>query len=189
MKALQPLHQQLNTGGGGLGGLIDVQVNAAAQLPGQLQQGVEVRPIAPAAGEGRTQNAAQQSTRGGHPPRQGQALTGAPLRQRREGDQLELNSACPALLQLEQGLPAGLSAGTTAIDMTAQPPQAVAPGPLKGPLTALQHLLSRTALPLLEIQGQGRLHPAAVVGELRPTEGLIEVDMGVHQWRQRQGQA
>ena len=164
-----------------------MQVHGATQPFGQAQQGQQVIAIAGAPAEGRPEYPPQQATRPGHPPGQLQPRRAGPEGDRHQGHQLQLQPALPALLQLQQGLPARLSRRPGAVHMAAQAPQAIAPGPIQARFAPLQHLVGRALVGFAAIGGQGRRHRRGPVGKGAPTEGLIEMDMGIHGWRQRQG--
>ena len=59
-----------------------------------------------------------------------------------QGHQLQLQPLAPALTGRQQGFPAGFGPSPNAIDVAADRPHAVAPGPLQGPLSPLSHLLN-----------------------------------------------
>ena len=169
--------------------LIDVQVNAQAQALRQLQQAAKGLRVAGRLTKRRAQYAPQQTAGGRHPPRQGLARRRTPVAQGRQGHQLQLQPLAPALAQLQQRLPAGLASGAGAVDVAADRPQAMAPGPLQGPLPPLQNLFGAALgkLPLVGLHGGG--HGALPIGEGRSGKGLVEVGVGLHRRGDRQGQA
>ena len=185
--ALDQAGEQGQAGPRGGRPLIDMQVHGAAQPFGQAQQGQEVSGIAGAPAEGRPQHPPQQAARPGHPPGQLQPRRARPEGDWHQGHQLQLEAAPPALLQLQQGLPAGLGRRTGAVHMAAQAPQAIAPGPIQGRFAPLQHLVGRALLRFAAIGGQGRRHGGGLVREGAPAEGLIKMDVGIHGRRDRQG--
>ena len=129
----------------------------------------------------------QQAAGGDRAPGQGPPLRRAPVAHRHQRHQLQLHPPGPALSQLGQGLPAGNPARPVAVDVAPDRPQAVAPGPLQGPLRPLQHggAIPRGRLLLIGPQGspQGPL-PADV---RRRAVGLVEVGVGLHQRGECQG--
>ena len=109
--------------------------------------------------------------------------------QGRQGHQLQVQPIAPALPQLQQCLPTGLASGAATVDVAADRPQAMAPGPLQGPLTPLPHLLGAALgrLPPVGLHGAG--HGALPIREGRGGKGLVEVGVGLHRRGDRQGQA
>lgn len=76
----------------------------------------------------------QQAAAGGDPGGERLPFGRAPVAHRHQGHQLQLHPAAPVVAQFQQHLPAGGGPGAEAVDVAADRPQAVAPGPLQGPL-------------------------------------------------------
>ena len=103
-----------------------------------------------------------------------------------QSHQLKVDAIPPALPQLQQSPPAGFGTRAKAVDVAAHGTQPMATGPLQGPLSPDQNSRLRSALMFLKIGGQGTVVGAAQVGVIPPAEGLIQVNVGIHQARQCQ---
>ena len=187
----QPSHQGDPDAGIGVG-FIDVEVHATATALGQFKQGQQRLPIADAAGQplaiGGADHPAQQPLAVRHPAGQGNAVGAEPVVHRCHRHQLQLHPAKPALAGFQQGIPAGLGRRPQAVNVAADGPQTIAPGPIQGPLGPLGHLLGRALAVFAQVGLHGRGHGALAVGKGDGAEGLIEVGMGLHQGRERQRQ-
>ena len=168
--------------------LIDVQIHPAAEALRQPQQGQQRRAVGRAGAEGGAEHAAQQTATGGHPGGEGLTLRCAPVPHRHKGHQLQLHPAPPVAAKLQQHLPAGGGPGAEAVDVAADRPQPVAPGSLQGLLAPLPHPVGLPLGRFPAVRRHGPGHGAVGIGEGFSAEGLVEVGMGLHQRRERQGQ-
>ena len=123
-----------------------MQIHPATMALGQVKQGQQGLAVGAAASGtlaiGRPDHPTQQSLASGHPPGQGLPLRREPMGHRCQGHQLQLQPLAPALTGRQQGFPAGFGCRPHAIDVAADRPHTVAPGPLQSALSPLSHLLN-----------------------------------------------
>ena len=184
----QQLRQQPHPPSVMVGALIDVQIHGAAMALRQPQQGQQGVPILATGREGSPQHPAEHPPTVRQPPGQGLPLRSEPVKDRHQRHQLEIQAPLPTAAALLQHLPTRGRPRPQTVDMAAECPQSVLPGQSQGPIRPGFHhrRLAFGRLPPIGDHGGG--HSALGVDLNGGAEGLVEVNVGIHQWRERQGE-
>ena len=152
--------------------LIDVKVDKATMLIGQLQQPTQAVSFVPASTWG-LDEAPEGATGRSHRGCQLRTLGGGPVLHRHESYQLQLQPIPPLLSQSGERLPAAGSTRPETVDMAAYGSQPMTPRQLKCTLAAGLNLLKGARLVLSVVGRQSRLKRADGIGIVVPGEGFI----------------
>ena len=100
---------------------------------------------------------------------------------RHQAHQLQFQPIGPAAPQAVEHLQAEVAPLAAAVDMAADRPQTLAPGPQQGPLGPLLQILGGATAGFGLVGGQGCRDCAGAIGETGGAEGLVQVGVGLHQ--------
>ena len=122
------------------------------------------------------------------PARLAAALLRAPVVDRHQAHQLQFQPIGPTAPQAVEHLQAEVAPLPPTIDMAANRPQTLAPGPQQGPLGPLLQILGGAAAGFGLVGDHCRFNCAGAIGETGCAEGLVQVGVGFHQWGEGQRQ-
>jgi hypothetical protein len=160
-------------------GFINVQIHGKAMTISQAKQSLQLL-IHGGPKHRWFQYTAQQPTAPCETPGHGFRLSARPKGKGRQGHQLKLHPTLPTPLEKLKRLPTRCSARATTINMATDGPQTLRERLLQSPFSAGQHHLSRARLMLREIGLQRPVIGAEKIGMVLPSEGFIEMHMGIH---------
>jgi hypothetical protein len=166
--------------GGGVAGLVDVQVDGEAVLGGQGEESVEVRVQARAGLRDEAEDAAVL----GHEA--GELVAGRAVVVGGHGERhaLEFDPARPTLARLGEDGPGDRRLGRQGVEVGADGPRPVGVGAAERELHARRHVAGRPVRLAVATDGLQRAHEAAVgVAGARPDVALVEVGVHVHRAR------